>query len=173
VELQKDNLRIRSATSCDAKMLCRWWNDGKVMAHAGFPKGLGTTEEDVIRRIEQDSDGGRRLILELHGIAIGEMNYRAKGNRTAEMGIKICVKDQQNRGYGSAYLRMLIDHLLSNMDFDRIVLDTNVNNKRAQHVYEKLGFRRLRVRTNAWRNQEGELQSSVDYELKKADFIKD
>ena len=35
----------------------------------------------------------------------------------------------------------------------------------AQHVYEKLGFKRVGVRVNAWKNQLGELQLSIDYEL--------
>lgn len=49
----------------------------------------------------------------------------------------------------------------------KIVLDTNLRNKRAQHVYERLGFRRLRVNVNSWVNQLGDLQSSVDYELNR------
>ena len=42
---------------------------------------------------------------------------------------------------------------------------------RAQHVYEKLGFHRVRIHENSWKNQLGELQSSIDYELKPDDFI--
>ena len=38
------HLIIRDALVSDAALLCRWWNDGAVMAHAGFPNGLGTTE---------------------------------------------------------------------------------------------------------------------------------
>ena len=51
------------------------------------------------------------------------------------------------------------------------VLDTNLKNKRAQHVYERLGFTKLRVNENAWTDQLGEWQSSVDYELYPKDFI--
>lgn len=46
--IQYENLTIRQAKASDAKQLTAWWNDGAVMAHAGFPKGLGTTEEKVI-----------------------------------------------------------------------------------------------------------------------------
>ena len=48
---------------------------------------------------------------------------------------------------------------------EKIILDTNANNKRAQHVYEELGFTKLRVRENSWKNQLGELQSVIDYEM--------
>jgi uncharacterized protein YodC (DUF2158 family) len=43
--IQNSNLTIRNATSKDTSILCKWWNDGKVMAHAGFPNGLGISEE--------------------------------------------------------------------------------------------------------------------------------
>ena len=51
-----------------------------------------------------------------------------------------------------------------------IFLDTNLNNTRAQHVYEKLGFKKVAIHNDSWRNQLGELQSSVDYELTIDDF---
>ena len=44
-KIQYENLTIRQAEVADAKQLAAWWNDGAVMAHAGFPNGLGTTEE--------------------------------------------------------------------------------------------------------------------------------
>ena len=43
-KIQYENLTIRQAEVADAKQLAAWWNDGAVMAHAGFPNGLGTTE---------------------------------------------------------------------------------------------------------------------------------
>lgn len=66
---------------------------------------------------------------------------------------------------------MLIHALFKEYGYRKIILDTNLNNLRAQHVYEKLGFQKLRVNAAAWRNQLGELQSSVDYELEEKDFV--
>jgi RimJ/RimL family protein N-acetyltransferase len=43
----KDNLTIRNATARDAEQLAAWWNNGAVMAHAGFPRGLSTTPENT------------------------------------------------------------------------------------------------------------------------------
>ena len=66
---------------------------------------------------------------------------------------------------------MLIDFLFTKLQYQKIILDTNLKNQRAQHVYEQLGFRKVQVRENSWRNQLGELQSSVDYELLPDDFV--
>ena len=163
-------LCIRDAQKEDAVQLAAWWNDGSVMAHAGFPKGLGTTSEQVWQDIVKDSDDTRRrLILSFSGKRIGEMSFRVCGVKTAEIGIKICEADYQDRGLGRVYLSMLIRELFDR-GFQKICLDTNLKNTRAQHVYELLGFRRLRINENSWTDQLGNLQSSVDYELCPEDF---
>ena len=78
VHLQYGNIVIRSATAADARQLTAWWNDGSVMAHAGFPLGLSTTVEKVIAGLR---DG--RLLLEEDGRLIGEAHYQKTGSQTA------------------------------------------------------------------------------------------
>ncbi|WP_238322844.1 GNAT family N-acetyltransferase [Gorillibacterium massiliense] len=163
--LQNGSLAIRPATAKDAATLACWWNDGEIMAHAGFPNGIYTTAAEVARSLKTDTDWNRRLILELEGTAIGEMNYRTVADNTAEIGIKICDVCQREKGFGTQYLSMLITYLFDQGDYRKILLDTNLRNIRAQHVYEKIGFRRVAVHMNAWTDQLGVPQSYVDYEL--------
>lgn len=171
MQLTYKNLNIRNATPGDADQLCQWWNDGTVMAHAGFPNGLNTTTERIIQELAKDSDDTyRRLIIEVDNTPVGEMSYRNMGDGSAEIGIKICDFDKQEKGHGTLFLKMLITGLFAN-GYEKIILDTNVKNTRAQYVYEKLGFQKLRVNYNAWKNQLGEPQSSIDYELRKSQFI--
>ena len=165
VLLKHENIVVRDAIPSDAPQLTAWWNDGNVMAHAGFPNGLGTTEEEVIAGL-----GNGRLFLEEDGRPIGEACYRPVGDGIAEIGIKICEVDCQNRGLGRIILSMLIRYLFDNR-FEKIVLDTNPNNLRAQHVYEMLGFRKVRTNIDSWTDQLGRKQSSVDYELMERDFV--
>ncbi len=165
VHLQYGKIVIRSATAADAWQLTAWWNDGSVMAHAGFPLGLGTTVEKVIAGLRDD-----RLVLEEDGRLIGEAHYQKTGSQTAEIGIKICEPDCQNRRLGRIILSMLIRYLFD-YGFEKIVLDTNLQNVRAQHVYESLGFQKLRINTDSWTDQLGQKQSSVDYELTPENFV--
>ena len=166
------DLTIRNATAADAELLCAWWNDGKVMAHAGFPNGLNTTAEKIRGDLAAaTADACQLCIIELKGEPIGEMNYRNKGDGTAQIGIKICVFTQQEKGLGTILLSMFIDALFNDYGYEKIILDTNTNNKRAQHVYEKkLGFKVAGIREQSWRNQLGIMQGSIDYELTKADW---
>ena len=167
--LKNENLVIRNATAADAPQLAAWWNDGSVMAHAGFPNGLGITVDEIVASLAKDTDEHRRHIIEENGTAIGEMNYRSKGNGVAEIGIKICDAAMQERGLGRIALSLLIKELFS-MGFSKIVLDTNLTNTRAQHVYEKLGFQKIAIRENSWTDQLGNPQSAVDYELQPENF---
>lgn len=173
--IQYKNLTLRNATVQDAALLSSWWNDGAVMAHAGFPNGIVQKSIEIAARIKEDTEEHRRLIIALDNSPIGEMNYITCPNqencKTAEIGIKICVFSEQEKGYGKIVLSMLISFLFYNLGYQKIILDTNLDNKRAQHVYEKLGFRKQRINVNSWKNQLGELQSSIDYELIPEDFV--
>ena len=170
------SLRVRNASPEDAPQLCVWWNDGSVMAHAGFPHGLGTTVERIRSDLQTDTDlTRRRLIIVYEDMPIGEMSYRldhGEGKpKQAEIGIKICHPAFQNRGLGRQALSLLIDFLFHDLHCGRIVLDTNLHNLRAQHVYESLGFVRLGVRENCFLDQVGNWQSAVDYALCPENFV--
>lgn len=169
MELIFENLAIRDATLQDAPLLCKWWNDGAVMAHAGFPNGLGTTVQAIEEQIAKSTRTKRLMILEIDNRPAGELCYEGVENCTAKIGIKICEVSNQEKGYGKKLLSMLIRQLFS-MGYEKIVLDTNLENTRAQHVYEALGLRKMGVRHDCWKNQLGQLQSVVDYALVPGDF---
>lgn len=168
--LKNDNLVLRNATINDVQILCNWWSDGKVMAHAGFPNGVHTDANKLMDKIKNETDFSRTLIIEIDSNRVGEMSYSIE-DEVSEIGIKICDFSYQEKGYGTKVLKMLIEYLFKEFKVQKIILDTNLNNTRAQHVYEKIGFQKVAVRTNSWKNQLGVLQSSIDYELKKEDFL--
>jgi len=173
MNLIKDNIVIRNAEADDAQQLCAWWNDGKVMAHAGYYNGLGLTADEVCKGLISDDDETQRHnIIELNGKPIGEMNYRNEGGGAVEIGIKICDFSEQNRGLGTKLLTMFIDALFTYCGYEKIILDTNMKNERARHVYEKkLGFKPARTREALWAEQLGGLQTFIDYELTKKDWV--
>ncbi|GFP75373.1 GNAT family N-acetyltransferase [Clostridium fungisolvens] len=168
--LSSKEIIIRHATISDVQTLCKWWADGEVMAHAGFPNGIYTDSDKLMDSIRNETDSARRLIIEIDNKCVGEMNYAIK-DKVAEIGIKICDFTYQEKGYGTKALKMLIVYLFDDLKVEKIILDTNINNTRAQHVYEKLGFKRIATRINSFKNQLGVFQSSIDYELIKEDVL--
>lgn len=176
--IMKNHLAIRSAVEEDAEVLTNWWNDGSVMAHAGFPNGLGQSIDQTRDQIQRnEANLSQRCIIEVDGIFVGEMNFQLIGEGIAEIGIKICNTEYQNKGYGSVIIRMLLQYLFedqepnSKYEVEKVILDTNLKNVRAQHVYEKVGFSRVRVNHHTWQDQLGEWQDSVDYEMSKELYI--
>lgn len=170
MNINYNNILIRNAIESDAKQLETWWNDGSVMAHAGFPDGVHTNAERIRKQIENYTYKKRTLIIEYKDIPIGEMNYEMSDDKKCEIGIKICESDYQERGIGRVVLSLFIEELFS-MSANLIFLTTNLKNKRAQHVYEKLGFKVREIQYDSWKDQRGELQSTVFYDLTRENFV--
>jgi uncharacterized protein YcaQ len=190
----QEKLEYRYACERDAHQLMAWWNSGDVMAHAGFPNGLGITFESVILQINAyekaiDSSGLRKsglLILQANDFPVGEMSFRrilikdsqsslehSSGKTwTYEIGIKICDSSYQGAGRGEIFLKMLLEDLFINYDAEAIILDTNVTNMRAQRLYEKLGFQRETVQPDPWKNQHDVWQESITYRLSLVAWLK-
>lgn len=186
------NLTIRDATEKDALLLSAWWNDGSIMEHAGYHMGTGETADMIAEKIRKDSDTTyRRLIIEeeaprysgpkppvtapafpiVHDhIPIGEMSFLNVGHFTAEIGIKICNVSRQNMGYGHIVLSMLLEELFDVLHYETVILDTDIENKRSQHVYESLGFQQVGIQERSFRNSRNKWVTSVHYKLTRDNF---
>lgn len=180
MRIAKDNITIRSAERRDAKTLNSWWNDGRVMAHAGFPNGLGESMEETLENIDRNRDNTCQLcIIEIDGIPVGELSYRVRSEEaTAYPGWKICEEDYQNKGYGPKIIIMLFDFLFTDAainslhELKRIVWDTMSDNTRAQHVYEhKIGATKTKTVENAWQDQTEIWRTAVYYEISREAFF--
>ena len=47
----------------------------------------------------------------------------------------------QNKGYGTQTIKMILDEMKSRFGCNEVYLSTGLDNVRAKHVYEKVGFR--------------------------------
>lgn len=171
--LTHQDLTIRDAVPDDAPQFAAWWNDGAVMAYVGFPRGLNTTPQAVADDIADmiRNHTYHLLIVQQAGRPIGEMGWRDQEAGAAEIDIKICDLSLHDRGLGKRLLSMLLSSLFRDLGYRRAVLSVNPDNRRAWHVYERLGFRRVRVLENTWRDQLGRLQSAAEYELRPEDLV--
>lgn len=168
--MKENNVIIRSAKSGDVSILCKWWSDGRVMAHAGFPNGIMTDKSKLFERIEKQNEHSlpkdQLMIIELiNKYSIGELNYRVKSSGVFEIGIKICVIKERGKGYGAKAINLLIMFLRDEMKAKKIILDTNPNNIGAQRFYKRLGFKQTKTIENCWKDQLGNLQGAVYFEM--------
>lgn len=179
MRIEKDNIVIRSATIDDAIQLNEWWNDGRVMEHAGFPNGIGESLDDTIANIRsREGKLSQLCIIEIIGKPVGELSYSIRGDGAAYPGWKICDFNYQNQGYGPKIIMMLLEFIFTDEDInskfpiEKIIWDTTLENERAQYVYEnKIGARKIGIQENAWQDQLGNWRSAVDYQISKEDFL--
>jgi len=186
------NLTIRNAVAADAELLCTWWNDSNIMAQFGLPNGAGCTPEEIRKGIADNKDDNRHII-ELDSKPIGEMNYRnfcypegiiefdgkpiseidyRNMDGAAEPGIKICDFSERDKGYGTKLLIVFIDALFRYYGYEKIIIDTDLKNERAQHIYEKkLGFRRIGIQKNSSRDESEYYESVVYFEMNKSEWF--
>ena len=180
MKIKKQNIVIRSVTVDDAIHLNKWWNDGTVMEHAGFPNGLGEALEETINNIRSwEGKLSQLCIIEIDSKPVGELSYQIKtDNAAAYPGWKICDLSYQNQGYGPKIIMMLFEFIFtdeyinSKCSIEKIIWDTDIENKRAQYVYEnKIGARNVGVRNDCWKDQTGKWRTAIDYEISKEGFF--
>ena len=91
-------------------------------------------------------------------------------NQSAELHIMIGDTDNQNRGMGTFAVQAMVEHAFYNMNLHRISLEVLADNKRAQHVYEKVGFIREGVaRQGVFKN--GRFVDLMQYAILREDYL--
>jgi hypothetical protein len=86
----------------------------KVMAHAGFPKGLNVEVSKIINRIQKmnlDLFKEQLIMIEYDKICIAEMHYKL-GPTGAQIGIRICDFNFHQKGIGSLALEIYVNTYL-------------------------------------------------------------
>ncbi len=161
-------VKLKKAQPDDAEILTIWWNDGKIMAHAGFPNGVGTTVEKVRENIVNRPFYNLLFIIYYGPEPIGEMSANIS-NGVADFGIKICNDEYQNQGIGPFAMKKFFKELFSSNIVDKIKITTNINNERAIHVY-KDKLKVTEVKRYKFQGTDGKEQESVEFELTKSQW---
>ncbi len=178
-----NHISIRPLQPGDETILHRWWNDGSVMTHAGFPfgtmQGFDAIRETVLRDSANQSlypTSKIFMICKPHDMApIGEICYSNydRHDLRCEIGIKICEQTVQDKGYGTEALALFIDYLFCSLNLNKIELTTMPDNERAQHVYAHLGFKRSGVfRKHYFDARTGDYTDCIYMDLLKKEWLK-
>lgn len=119
-----------------------------------------------------DVDGG--LVVEVDGECAGSVSWHWTGwgpnpqSRAAMIGIGLRPA-YRGRGIGTTAQRLLVDHVLSGTDVNRLEAHTDVDNVAEQRALEKVGFQREGiVRGGQWRS--GAFRDGWLYSLLRAEW---
>jgi RimJ/RimL family protein N-acetyltransferase len=181
--IQGKKVIIRQLELGDEEYLYRWWNDEKLMAHAGLAFGTLQSKEsirlNILKEVESSTlfpEKKRFIICKKEGmVPIGEMNYNSWDvrNQKCQLGIKICEAQEQGKGYGEDALTSFIDFLFRFLNLNKIELDTMLDNKRSRNLYKKLGFKEIGIiREGYFDGRNGKFQDVMYMDLLKYDWKK-
>ena len=106
------------------------------------PRSLFRREQDFEAEHSEPESSEVSLIIEAEGRAVGDINLfqiDARDQR-ALIGLSIWSRADWGKGYGTDAMRAMMRWGFREMNLHRIELEVDVDNERAIHVYEKLGF---------------------------------
>ena len=141
-------VQLRSLELKDANFIIRVYNSLEVRRFLDDPDPLSLDDaEQWIRKTWAQRKAHQNFFFaielgkskELLGIC-GLFGLQ-KINRKAELMITLFDEYNRGKGYGTEAIRLLLDYGFNQLNLHRIVLFTHEINKRAQRVYEKLGFK--------------------------------
>ncbi|MTI71184.1 MAG: GNAT family N-acetyltransferase [Firmicutes bacterium] len=144
---------IRQLEIGDENLLHKWRNNNKGNNYCGFKYGFLQSKEslriELMKQIENNSvfpDEKTFIICKKEdNEPIGDISYRNwdKRNRSAEFGIEIGEIKEHNKGYGYDALFYFIDFMFTYLNLNRIELETFADNKKAEKLYKKIGFKEV------------------------------
>lgn len=140
--------RLRELERKDLETINRWRNDPELIACLGAPYRYINLEVDMkwfenymgnrngaVRCAVTEEDSDEILGL----VSLVSIDYM---NQSAEFHIMVGEAENQGKGVGTFAVESMLHHAFYHMNLQRIELTVLASNFRAQHLYEKCGFKR-------------------------------
>lgn len=140
-----DRLVVRLAELRDAARFHRLWSDSRVMTNVGFPRGLGTTLEEIQQRLSRlgndPLDQLLSVVLNENGEWIGECRLGTPDETgTSRTDVKLLPTAWGHR-YGIEVKRGLLEYLFTRTGCHRVEAGPNVGNIASIRMQEAVGGR--------------------------------
>lgn len=92
-------------------------------------------------------------VYEMNKTVIGYIGFRVYDDQAEMMNFVVSL-DHQDEGYGTQLLTYCLNEL-EKKHVKTISLEVRKSNKKAQHVYEKMGFKLSHIRKKYYENEDG------------------
>ncbi|MDD2758533.1 MAG: GNAT family protein [Patescibacteria group bacterium] len=141
--LKGPRITLRQPKLSDAALCVRWFNDPKVTIYLGRQQKLAMKDEiEYLKKMIRDKDNYNYSVINENGKHIGMAGFHLKRkDKRATYGITIGEKKEWGKGYGQEITEIIIDFVFRKLKVNRLDLKVFEPNKRAVHIYEKMGFK--------------------------------
>ena len=145
-----EKIRLRSFELSDLDAIMEHWNELSIRHHVGsaVPHSRQEREEFIRNSWKLRSEGSAYIFaIERKDTKefLGHVSLYVQRNRarSADLGIMIYNKENWDRGYGTDAMKVILEFGFNYQNLHRIELSVYPDNKRAIHVYKKLGFKEV------------------------------
>lgn len=155
--IERDNFKIRSLIEQDIAILTKWLSDIAILEFYGGRDKPYNLESVKAKFFSGQDTHIQRCIVEYNDIPIGFVQFypledTEKGKYGYPLEQQVYGMDQfigepqyQGKGLGTQLIRLVIEYITQELKIPTIIMDPRVDNVRAIHVYEKCGFRKIKV----------------------------
>jgi RimJ/RimL family protein N-acetyltransferase len=156
--LEGEGFRLRRATEADVDFMASLASHEDVEP---FMAALGAREPGALREgvqlAEREPEHYGRFVLEVDGQRAGVMAFEVANRRSriADLRSLMLLPEFRGRGIADSAARLLVRHLLFDLDYHRVQLECYGFNERAIRHAERAGFVKEGVKRKAyWRHGE-------------------
>ena len=165
---------LRPLEPGDAATVHRWYEDARIAELMGdLPISLAQRERRYTEASTQGEDDVYRFVICLleddRPVGRTDLFDVDRVNGTCTLGITIGDPGRWGQGLGTDALSALVDFAFGQLRMERVQLDTERENRRAQAAYRKVGFREEAVLRHAWW-QNGAWQDEVRMALLRGEW---
>lgn len=152
-----DKVKIRALEKDDLDSIMEHWNNYESRIGLGFLVPMSSMmEAEFIEHVHNSAKNQKSYIFAIENLTSGEflgtcgidsINWT---NRTAELGISIHNPANHSKGYGTDTMKCLLKFGFNILNLHRIELWVMEYNERAIHVYNKVGFKEVGRKREAY-----------------------
>lgn len=171
VILTGNKVRIRPLERSDLKEFHRWWNDPEFagdyssfipMSFAEIEKLVKQGNFFIVETSFNDNNDKEKKKIGF----VAYYNVRTDYPYLYEIGYRT-LPSERRKGYTSEAVKLLVNHLFSTLDIERLESVTDIENIPSQRVLEKNGFKREGILRKRSRNTKSEYRDEYMYSLLK------
>lgn len=158
----------------DAEIYTVWMNDREITDNLGSST-MVFSEEAERGWIEENSGEYQFAIIEREsGEIIGNCGIQAVTHtfQRAELGLFIGEEENRNKGYGKEVLSLLLEYCFDTLNLHNVMLKVFSFNEQAIHTYNRVGFKEIGRRREAY-YAKGRFWDEVYMDILKDEFTRE
>ena len=162
---------LRKFEEKDVPNKVKWINDERnnKYLHYDIPLELAKTQKWYLKN--QTLTNRYDAIIEYNGTPVGVIGLLDIRNGSAEYYVTLGEQEFKGRGISKEASRLLLEYAFEDLALNSVYLYTEVENKAAQHLFERCGFQRKSIEYSSAINR-GKTVDRYYYVITAEEFMK-